>query len=67
MYRNLNAEIARQNMSRSELAKVLKKSQGTVSGKMSNKITWTLPEALAVRKALKCENIDIGELFQWSE
>lgn len=67
MYRNLNAEIARQNMSRSELAKVLHKSQGTVSGKMSNKITWTLPEALTIRKALKCEHIDLGELFQWSE
>jgi hypothetical protein len=67
MYRNLNAEIARQNMSRGELAKVIKKTQATVSGKMCNKIVWTLPEALAVRKALKCENIDIGELFQWSE
>lgn len=67
MYRNLNAEIARQNMSRSDLAKVIGKTQGTLSGKMSNKIIWTLPEVLAVRKALKCESMDIGELFQWSE
>lgn len=67
MYRNLNAEIARQNMSRGELANVIKKTPATISGKMSNKIVWTLPEALEVRKALKCENIDIGELFKWSE
>jgi hypothetical protein len=67
MYRNLNAEIARQNMSRGELAKVIKKTPATLSGKMSNKIVWTLPEVLAVRKALKCEKMDIGELFQWSE
>lgn len=67
MYRNLNAEIARQNMSRGELANVIKKTPATLSGKMCNKIVWTLPEVLAVRKALKCENMDIGELFQWSE
>lgn len=67
MYRNLNAEIARQNISRGELAKTIGKSQGTLSGKMSNRIVWTLPEALAVRKALKCEHIDLGELFQWSK
>ncbi len=67
MYRNLQAEIGRQAMGRQELAKVISKTPATVSGKLNNKIVWTLPEALAVRKALKCEQIDLGELFEWSE
>lgn len=67
MYRNLNAEIARQAMERQELAKVIDKTPATLSGKLNGKITWTLPEALQIRKALKCEKIDVGELFEWSE
>lgn len=67
MYRNLNAEIARQGIGRRELAAEIDKTPATLSMKMSNKIVWTLPEALKVRKVLKCEKMDIGELFEWSE
>ena len=67
MYRNLNAEIGRQGISRKELAKVIDKKPATLSGKISGAIVWTLPEALAVRKALKCEAMDLGELFEWGD
>ena len=67
MYRNLNAEIGRQAMRKDELAKVINKTPATLSQKLNGKIVWTLPEALAVRKALKCEPMDLAELFEWGD
>ena len=67
MYRNLNAEISRQAMKRDELARVINKTPATLSMKINGKIVWSLPEALAVRKALKCENMDVAELYKWED
>lgn len=67
MYRNLQAEMGRQAMTKRQLAEALGKTTASLSQKMNKKVVWTLPEALLVRKTLKCEKMDIGELFEWSE
>lgn len=67
MYRNLNAEIGRQAMRKDELAKVINKTPATLSQKINGHIVWSLPEAIAVRKALKCESMDLEELFEWGD
>lgn len=63
MYRNLKAEIARRGISRKELATVIGCTEGTISMKMNEKSSFTIPEALAIKKFL---NVDcsLDELFE---
>lgn len=63
MYRNLKAEIARRGISRKELATVIGCTEGTISMKMNEKSSFTIPEALAIKKYL---NVDcsLDELFE---
>lgn len=67
MYRTLNAEMGRQAMGKKDLAKVINKTPATLSQKINGNIVWSLPEAIAVRKALKCESMDLAELFRWGD
>ncbi|PWM58597.1 MAG: DNA-binding protein [Subdoligranulum variabile] len=63
MYCNLRAEIARRGISRKELAAVIGCTEGTLSMKMNEKSSFTIPEAVAIKKYL---NVDcsLDELFE---
>lgn len=63
MYCNLKAEIARKGISRKELATVIGCTEGTLSMKINEKSSFTIPEALAIKRYL---NVDctLEELFE---
>lgn len=50
MFRNLEAELVRRNLSRSDLALAIGKSYGTVSQKMCGRIPFTLNEARKIKE-----------------
>lgn len=52
MYPNLNAELIRNNKSRSDLADILKISSSTLSDKMTGKSDWKLKECKQIVKEL---------------
>ena len=63
MYPNLNAEIARKNLTNAQLAKVLGLTSSTVSQKRNGLFDFTLKEAKALKHFLKV-NIPLEELFE---
>lgn len=63
MYPNLNAELARKNVTNGELAKVLGLSPSTVSQKRNGLFDFTLKEAKAIKHFLKL-NLPLEELFE---
>ena len=56
MYRNLEAEIARQGMTKTQIAEQLGITLGTLSLKLNGKYKLTLPEAIRIKKIL---NVDL--------
>ena len=52
MYRNLEAELARKNITRAQLAQVLGISVATVSEKMTKPGRLKIDEAITIRDAL---------------
>lgn len=56
MYRNLEAELARRGMTKTQIAKELGITLGTLSLKLSGKYKLTLPEAIKIKKIL---NVDL--------
>ena len=63
MYPNLNAELARKDVTNGELAKVLGLSPSTVSQKRNGLFDFTLKEAKAIKHFLKV-NLPLEELFE---
>lgn len=66
MYRNLEAELARNGITRKEIAKIIGCSTSTVSQKMSGKSSFTMPEARALQKVLGIDK-PIDYLFATNE
>lgn len=63
MYPNLNAELARKDVTNAQLAKVLGLSPGTVSQKRNGAFDFTLKEARAIKHFLKLD-MPLEELFE---
>jgi DNA-binding XRE family transcriptional regulator len=63
MYPNLNAELARKNVTNAELAKVLGLAPGTVSQKRNGAFYFTFKEAVAIKKHLNVD-MPLEELFE---
>lgn len=57
MFSNLNAELARRNITAKELAEVLKVSRKTVDNKLSGRSEFTLSEILAIAELLPGNSI----------
>lgn len=53
MYPNLNAEMARRNITQADLAEKLDRTRATMSLKLSGKAPITLDEAFAIKEALR--------------
>lgn len=62
MYKNIEAEIARNDLTRKEIAETLGLSISTVSLKLNGKASITLNEAIKLKKLLKT-NMPLEELF----
>lgn len=52
MYRNLEAEFARQGIAKTKVAQELGITLGTLSLKLNGKYKFTLPEAIKIKKIL---------------
>jgi len=63
MYQNLNAELARINMTRRELAKRLGRSPTTLSTKLNGKAPLQFKEAVHIKEIIGT-TIPLEELFQ---
>lgn len=65
MFPNLRAEIARQRLTMADVAEAIGMSVTHFSLKMNGKYTFSLTEAVKIKKYLKC-NLTLEELFQTS-
>lgn len=63
MYRNLEAEIARHNVSKEDLAHTINKSYQTITLKLNGKYPFTLDEAFEIRDKY-FPNCSMGYLFE---
>lgn len=66
MYRNLEAELARQGITKTDVAKELGITLGTLSLKLNGKYKLTLPEAIKIKKILNVD-LPIEYLFESKE
>jgi len=66
MYRNLEAELARQGITKTKVAQELGITLGTLSLKLSGKYKITLPEAIKIKKILNVD-LPIELLFETKE
>ncbi len=64
MFRNLEAEIKRQGLTKSNLANLLHMQPSTLSQKLTGKSDFTLAEAFKIQKLLKAETISLDILFK---
>ena len=62
MYPNLDAELARKKIARTQLAKILKVNPGTLSLKLNGKAPLTLTECIEIKQAVG-EQYSIEYLF----
>lgn len=67
MYPNLKAEMARADISKSDLARAIGKSPATVSMKIAGQCSIEIREAFAIKKAIGCKNVSLDELFAWRD
>ena len=67
MYPNLNAEMARADITKTDLAKAIGKSRATLSMKLSGKCAIEIREAFAMKEAIGCHNVTLDELFAWRD
>jgi len=63
MYRNLEAELVRNGLNRSDLAECLEVSYGTISAKMNGKYEFTLSEAIKIKNKF-FSDLSIEYLFE---
>ena len=63
MYRNLNAEIARNGLTKMDLAKYLGVRSATVYDKMKGKYSFTLDEAFRIKKKF-FPDLELEYLFE---
>lgn len=63
MYRNLEAELARQDITKTKIAQELGITLGTLSLKLNGKYKLTLPEAIKIKKILNVD-LPIEYLFE---
>jgi len=66
MYRNLEAEIARKNISKKVIAEELGIGYNTLTAKLRGDNKFTLDEALKIKQILNA-SIEIEQLFEPSE
>lgn len=66
MFKNLEAELKRNNLRRKDLAEALKLNIGTISQKLNGKAPITLNEAKMIKELLNAE-ISLEELFKDKE
>lgn len=66
MYRNLEAELARQGITKTKVANELGITLGTLSLKLKGKYNVTLSEAIKIKKILEV-NLPIEYLFAISD
>lgn len=66
MYPNLNAEMARNNVSQKDIALYLNKDESTISYKSSGKSDWFLKECKAINEHF-FPNLTIDYLFATKE
>jgi transcriptional regulator with XRE-family HTH domain len=66
MYRNLEAEFARQGITKTKVAQELGITLGTLSLKLNGKYKLTLPEAIKIKKILNVD-LTIEYLFETKE
>ena len=66
MFPNLDAEMARNKITRGALAGVLHMTPSTLSMKLNGKATLTLPECIRIRDAVD-KKLDIDYLFASDE
>lgn len=66
MYPNLNAEIARAGITRTELAKRACMSDSALSLKMSGKVKFTFDETMRIKDAIGVD-LPLEELFEKRE
>ncbi|MEG1761441.1 MAG: helix-turn-helix transcriptional regulator [Hydrogenoanaerobacterium sp.] len=62
MFRNVDAELKRNGMTRGDLARALNLNPSTMSLKLNGKALITLDEAVKVKEILKV-NMPVEELF----
>lgn len=66
MYPNLEAELKRKNIKRSDLAQLLGHNIGTISGKMNGDSDFTFGAAIKIKKFLGVD-MPLEDLFMWTE
>lgn len=66
MYKNLEAELARRNLNRKDIANKLGITLGTLCLKLNGKANLTLPEAKKIKCILECD-LSIDYLFEDDE
>lgn len=67
MFRNLEAEIKRQGLTKFKLANLLHMQPSTLSQKLNGKSDFTLKEAFEIQKILKAETVSLEILFNRTE
>lgn len=65
MYKNLEAELARANMTKKKLAEEMKRTPTTMSLKLSGRANLTLKECMEIKEILQT-TIPLEELFATS-
>ena len=63
MFSNLRAEMARENITIQDIAKVLNRSRETVSSKLRGKVFSNLDEAFKITMILFFQKSDLRTLF----
>lgn len=66
MFPNLEAEMARKNITRRQLSKALSKRETTIGLKLNGKANLTLPECLVIKNIVAPEK-SIEELFEQAQ
>lgn len=64
MYRNLEAELKRKDVSREDLAEILGVSISTIYSKLGKKSDFSLNQAIQIKKYLEVE-IELSDLFKF--
>ena len=64
MYRNLKAEMARQDLNICSLAELIHMSMQKLSRRLKGEVPFTVDEAIDIREKMKLQHIPIEVLFK---
>lgn len=64
MYRNLKAEMARQDLSICALAELIHMSMQKLSRRLKGEVPFTVDEAIDIREKMKLQHMPIEVLFK---